>query len=348
MILNEFDRPRVLIVYDQAENLVILADMLKAAQVDIFVASSAKDALQRLEANSIDLVLLDVVMPDVDGYSVCETIKSNPKTKDVVVIFVSVLYGVEDKLKGFAKGADDYLFKPLIERELVARVSLHLHKIIVFKSLKRLLRRSYHELYNPLAVINTSLEMHDIKHGPSRYTDSIAAASKTLQLAYNDLYYSLNDAKREAGVVKIDLAKFVGERIDFFASLANIKNIAIDIVADDESYVWMREVDLLRVVDNSLSNAVKYAKMDTVILVRVVNSGDSVEFSCQNSGANIKNPNRVFEDGYREGFDQIGMGIGLEIVASICRAYGIAPNVASSNAITKFAYLLPKVFKGVE
>ncbi len=346
MILEELDRPKVLIVDDQPENLAIIADMLKDVRVELFVASSAKEALLRIEPNAIDLILLDVVMPEMDGYSLCETIKFNPKTKDVAVIFTSVLYGVEDKLKGFACGADDYLSKPMIREELVAKVSLHLHKIMVFKSLKQLLRRSYHELYNPLAIINTSLEMQEITYGLSRYMEAISAGSKTLQLVYDDLYYSLSETKKEGMVEKVDMAKFVGERVRFFASLAHVKKIAIEFVGEEESFVWMRKVDLLRVVDNTLSNAVKYAKSSTTIVIKVLSLKDSVELSCQNSGADIKNPNRIFEDGYRENFEQIGMGIGLEIVATICSAYKIVPKVTSFDSITKFTYLLPKVLKG--
>lgn len=346
MNLDENDRPKVLIVDNQPENLAILVEMLEDMKVDLFIASSGEEALQRLASNSIDLVLLDIIMPEMDGYAVCEAIKSHPKMSDILVIFVSVLSGVEDKLKGFSCGADDYISKPLIQQELVDRVSLHLHKRMIFKSLKRLLRRSYHELYNPLAIINTSLEMQKIKYGSSRYMDAIEVASKTLQLVYDDLYYSLSTTRQEEAIVKIDLAAFVQERINFFASLANTKNIAIDFSGEKENFVQMRKVDLLRVVDNTLSNAVKYAKMGTIIIVRVLNHEFSMEFTCQNSGSDIKNTDKIFEDGYRENFEQIGMGIGLEIVASICRAYKIEPQVSSENSITLFTYSIPKVFKG--
>ncbi len=346
-MLDENDGPKVLIVDDQPENLAILANMLKDIGVQIFVALSGEEALVSVEVNSIDLILLDIIMPDRDGYSVCKRIKSNLKTRDVVVIFVSVLYGVEDKLKGFSYEADDYISKPLIQQELVARILLHLHKRMILKSLKSLLRRSYHELYNPLAIINTSLEMQNIKHGNNRYMDAIAVASKTLQLVYDDLYYSLSSTKQEEELIQIDLGKFVHERINFMVSLANVKNIVIDFKGESKSFVKMRKVDLLRVIDNTLSNAVKYAKMDTIITMRVINHEKSVEFSCQNSGSVIKNPNKIFEDGYRENFEQIGMGIGLDIVASICRAYMIQPTVISKNSLTIFTYQIPKIYKDI-
>lgn len=346
MVLDENNRPRVLIVDDKPENLVILVDMLKGLDIELFVALSGEEALQRVEINAMDLILLDIVMPGMGGYNVCKTIKCNPKTRDIVVIFISVLFGVEDKLKGFSYGADDYISKPLIEQELVARVSLHLHKRMVYKSLKQLLRRSYHELYNPLAIINTSLEMQKIKHGNTRYMDAIAVASKTLQLVYDDLYYSLSTTKHEEEIIKIDLVKFVQERINFMISLANTKKIDIEFFGDKKSYVRMRQIDLMRVVDNTISNAIKYANMETTIIISVVDLQKSVELQCQNSGSVIKNPNKIFEDGYRENFEQIGMGIGLEIVASICRAYKIKSKVTSKNSITTFTYEIPKVFKG--
>lgn len=346
MNLDETNVPKVLIVDDQPENLAILAQMLEGMDIELFVALSGKEALERIEAFPIDLVLLDVIMPNMDGYAVCTAIKSNPKTKDIPVVFLSILYGVEDKLKGFACGADDYISKPLIHQELVARVLLHLQKRMRFQSLKLLLRRSYHELYNPLAIINTSLEMQDIKYGSSRYMDAIAVATKTLQLVYDDLYYSLSTTKHEEQIIYIELAKFVQERINFFASLVNTKNIAIDFNADEGSFVQMRHIDLLRIIDNTLSNAVKYAKMGTIILIRIIDYEDYMEFTCQNRGSIIKNPNKIFDDGYREDFEQIGMGIGLEIVASICRTYEIEPSVISEKNLTTFRYKIPKVLKG--
>jgi two-component system, sensor histidine kinase and response regulator len=346
MILDDNNIPKVLIVDDEPENLLILVDMLEDMGVELFVASNGEEALRIVEIQDFDLIVLDIIMPGIDGYTVCETIKKNPKTKDIPTVFISVLYSIEDKIKAFDCGADDYISKPFIQQELVARVQLHLNKSIIFKSIKQLLRKSYHELYNPLAVINTSLEMQNLKYGPTRYMDSIAVASKTLQLVYDDLYYSLNTKKKKENLVFIDLVQFVKDRVKFFAFLAKTKNITVDFSGDVGNFVQMRTVDLLRVIDNTLSNAIKYAKMGTTISIEIINNEESMLFICKNSGSIIKDTKKIFDSGYREDSTQIGMGIGLEIVASICHYYKIHTEVISKDAVTTFRYEIPKNFKG--
>lgn len=343
MVLLENDTPKVLLVDDKTQNVAVLVEMLKPLNLDLYIALSAKEVFQRIKSCDFDLILLDIVMPDTDGYEVCTRVKNNPKYKDTPIIFVSALGGTEDKIKGFSCGGDDYVTKPFLQEELVARVKLHLQKSILFKSLKQLLRKSYHELYNPLAIINTSVEMHNIKNGSNRYIDSITVASRTLQVVYDDLYYSLSSRTQHENVLSINLAQFVRKRIDYFSYLKKSKNITIDFKAKQISKIQMREADLLRIVDNTISNAVKYAKEGSVISVEVINTNDSVIFQSKNIGSTISNPNKIFKKGYREDFEQIGMGIGLEIVASICNIYNIKPGVVSEDGVTYFKYEIPKM-----
>jgi len=345
MVLIENDTTKVLIVDDKTENLAILVDMLKPLELELFVAISAKEVYERIKSHSFNLILLDIIMPDIDGYEVCKTLKNNPKYKDIPIIFISALCGAEDKIKGFSYGADDYITKPFIQKELVARIKLHLQRGMIFKSLKQLLRKSYHELYNPLAIINTSLEMQNIKYGSNKYIDSIITASRTLQVVYDDLYYSLSSRQEHSSVLSIDLSLFIQNRVDYFYYFKKSKDITIDFKGIDNSKVQMRETDLQRIVDNTLSNAIKYAKIGSTIYIEVTNTDDYIIFKSQNRGSTIKNPQRIFNKGYREDFEQIGMGIGLEIVASICNTYEIKPEVISKDEHTSFKYEIPKIIK---
>jgi len=345
MVLVENYVPRVLLVDDKSENIAILVDMLKPLNLELFVALNENEAFNRIESYDFDLILLDIMMPEVDGCEVCRRLKNNSKYKDIPFVFISALGGVEDKVKGFASGGDDYITKPLIQTEFIARVKLHLQKSLLFKSLKELLRKSYHELYNPLAIINTSLEMQTLKHGSNRYTDAITVASRTLQIVYDDLYYSLSSRQEQMSVLLIDLALFVQKRIEYFYYLKNSKNITIDFKVLTQNKVQMREADLQRIVDNTLSNAIKYAKESSIIYIDIIDDGENVIFQSKNSGNTIRNIDKIFKKAYREGFEQIGMGIGLEIVASICNTYKIKVEVASKNGIISFKYVIPKVMQ---
>jgi len=117
---------RILIVDDNYDTLSYLAALLTENQFKIFSASSGKQAIAIASAKNPDLVLLDVSMPDMSGFEVCKQIKSDPKTKDIPVIFITGKTATEDIVNGFQDGAVDYITKPYSKDELLARVSAHL------------------------------------------------------------------------------------------------------------------------------------------------------------------------------------------------------------------------------
>ena len=337
--------PNILIVDDKTDNLAILINILEPLNYEIVVATNAKEALQRINLYDFDLVLLDIIMPNIDGYEVCKIIKTNPKYKDIPIIFLTSLTGIDDRIKGFKSGGDDYITKPIIKDELLAKVKLHLQKGMLLKALKSLLRRSYHELYNPLAVINTSLEMQTIKYGNTKYTDSITIASRGLQTVYDDLYYSLSQKTHVEEVITIELSEFIKDRINYFYYLSNSKNIKLDFQNFQKSTIEIPEADLQRVIDNTLSNAIKYAKENSTVTIELINEDEYAIFKSHNIGSTIKYPKKIFQDGYRENYKQLGMGIGLEIVSFICKNHNIEPNVISQNGSTLFSYKIPKTVK---
>lgn len=344
MLSVENETPKILLVDEKPENIAILIHMLKPLNLEIFVALHAKEVFQQVELYDFDLILLGIVMPDVDGYEVCKELKNSSEHKEIPIIFISALNGVEDRIKGFSYGGDDYITKPFVQNELIARIKLHLQKSMMLKLLKQLLRKSYHELYNPLAIINTSLEMQSIKYGKTSYLDAITVASRTLQVVYDDLYYSLSPEHQHTAIISMNLRQFVQKRIDYFYYFKESRDITIDFEADENSDIQMRESDLQRIVDNTLSNAIKYAPEGSSIKIKILTDKEHVVFSSQNRGKTIKNPEKIFNKFYRENYEQTGMGIGLEIVAFICHAYNIFPEVTSKEGVTSFRYTIPKVF----
>ena len=336
------DKLKIFIVDNKRENLLLFIDILKPLDLDIYITQSANEALALSQKIEFDLILLDVMMPKIDGYEICERIKKMQKHKDTPIIFVSALGSVKERVKGFDKGGDDYIAKPFLQNELRARVKLHLQKSLVVKSLKHLLKRSYHELYNPLAIINTSLEMQTLKYGTNDYIDAITVASRTLQVVYDDLYYSLAVRYDDSKLNKIDLQTFVQERIEYFYYFKKSKNITIEYNFDRECCINMKEADIQRLVDNTISNAIKYAFPNSVVKIDVHTNEERVVFCTQNSGKEIVNLDKIFQKQFKEDFEQLGMGIGLEIVASICYNYNIDSTVVSQNGLTTFTYTIAK------
>ena len=116
----------ILIVDDTPENLRLLGDMLEACGYEVLVATSGQQALATAQASPPDIILLDILMPDLDGYQVCRLLKDDPQLKRIPVIFLSVLDMPEQKIRAFHEGAVDYITKPFQSEEVVARVATHL------------------------------------------------------------------------------------------------------------------------------------------------------------------------------------------------------------------------------
>ncbi len=338
MFEYESDKPKVLLVDDKIRNLVLICDILSPLDLEIYVARNGHEAIRRAEETDFDMILLDILMPDLDGYEVCRRIKSSARQKDLSILFMSALRTLEDKTRGFESGADDYLVKPFYEKEVLARVRLHLRKRSVIKHLRSLLKRSYHELYNPLSVIRTSAEMYGYHYPKNRYVDTMHAAAGSLQVIYEDLYYALGTTTTQPRRSLLDFAAFLRERIAFFDLQAEVKNILLHLDAQEGCFVEAFSSDLRRIVDNTISNAIKYADDGSQITV-VLSKKPQMTLSVTNRGNTIIDPVHIFSEGYREGYETTGMGIGLEIVASICRRLNIAARVDSSDRVTTFTYI---------
>src|SRR5688572_32537928 len=113
---------RVLVVDDIAANVRLLEAKLAAEYFEVMTASSGKEALALIEKQTPDIVLLDVMMPEMDGFEVCKRIKANPATAHIPVVMVTALTDSADRIKGLEAGADDFLSKPLNDTALMARV----------------------------------------------------------------------------------------------------------------------------------------------------------------------------------------------------------------------------------
>ena len=113
---------KILVVDDTARNVKLLADLLAVKGYGVVTAASGREALILVEAEQPDLILLDVVMPEMSGYEVCHKIRDNPATRMLPVVMVTALDPAEERVKGIDVGADDFLTKPINQGELLARV----------------------------------------------------------------------------------------------------------------------------------------------------------------------------------------------------------------------------------
>ena len=157
-------RPLLLIVDDVSNNLQVLGNFLRDEDYEISAAISGRQALAIAEDIHPDLILLDIMMPEMDGFETCRRLKSAESTKDIPIVFLSARTDAEDVVKGFALGAVDYVTKPFNRQELLARVATHLA-----------LRRSEEELRQTIRDKDKffSIIAHDLR-GPLGSFMSIA------------------------------------------------------------------------------------------------------------------------------------------------------------------------------
>ena len=127
----------ILIVDDTPDNLTVLRQMLTEHGYRVRPAPSGEIALKAVQADPPDLILLDILMPQMDGYEVCRELKADEKTQDIPIIFISALGEVEDKVKAFSEGGVDYITKPFKDEEVLARVNTHLTLHSIQTSLER-------------------------------------------------------------------------------------------------------------------------------------------------------------------------------------------------------------------
>ncbi len=116
----------ILIVDDTPTNLGVVADYLESCGFEIMMAQSGEKALKRVRYIRPDIILLDVMMPGMDGFETCRRLKADEASQDIPVIFMTALVNTEDKVKGFKVGAVDYVIKPLQQEEVLARITTHL------------------------------------------------------------------------------------------------------------------------------------------------------------------------------------------------------------------------------
>jgi two-component system, cell cycle response regulator len=122
ILLNKKSERKILIVDDIPENIELLEDYLSLESYTVIAASNGKDALQKITEEKPDLVLLDVMIPDMTGFEICKVIKNDPETQFTQVLMLTALSEPEDRIKGIEAGADDFLIKPVRKLELKTRV----------------------------------------------------------------------------------------------------------------------------------------------------------------------------------------------------------------------------------
>ena len=319
---------KILIVDDIEINREILRDRMIQLNVDFIEAGSGKEALSIIEDEHPDLILLDIMIPEMDGFEVCRILKDKPSTWHIPIIFLTALSDASEKIKAFELGAVDFISKPFDGSEVVARVKTHLKLSGMLQEMSQLFKHSFHEIFTPLSIIKTSLELQVMEHGSTDHLEDMKAASLSLQSIYEDMYYSIQKEVLDYHPQWIELEPFLMDRIKYFKPLMRTKSLTCRIESNVESpMMHISVVEAKRLFDNLLSNAIKYSDSEREIYISINQNRDKNEILVSNASAVIKDTSKFFTDLYRENQSVMGFGIGLGIVKQVCDKYKININV---------------------
>lgn len=301
---------KILIVDDVMSNVLLLKVLLTNEKFAIATASNGRQALEQVEKENPDLVLLDVMMPDMSGFEVAQHLKSNPNTADIPIIFLTALNSTADIVKGFQVGANDFISKPFNKEELIIRVthqiSLVAAKRLILSKTEELQRtiagrdKLYsviaHDLRSPMGSIKMVLNMLILnlpseKIGAEMY-ELLTMANQTTEDVFSLLDNLLKWIKSQIGKLNVvyqdvDLVEVTDGVIEIFSMVASLKKIRIREMKPEKMMV-NADIDMLKtVVRNLLSNAIKFSKENSEVLVKMEEVDGMAVVSVQDYGCGI-------------------------------------------------------------
>lgn len=301
---NSIANPIIMIVDDNIKNLELAVTLLQLYKYEIAVANSGKEAIEILNEVTPDLILLDIMMPEMDGYEVCKTIKSNPKYKNIPVLFLTAKSETEDIVKGFEAGGVDFIKKPFKQEELLIRIKNHLElkrasDIILSQNQEKnaLLSITAHDLKNPLQAILGLMDILERQHNnlsPDDFIEIVRAIKYSTKTAIHITKDLLDVHAFEEGKIFIKNSVFniydvINDIIDNYKFSASDKHINIHFNSDCSSYLINADKSKTeRIFDNLISNAIKFTNKNKNIWINI--------YSKHNTQSNLEQVITVIKD----------------------------------------------------
>jgi signal transduction histidine kinase len=327
--------------------------ILTRAGFTVIEAASGAEALRRANQDLPDLVLLDVKLPDINGFEVCRLLKEDPLTKMVLVLQTSASYiGIADKIRALDGGADNYLFEPIEPEELVANVKALLRLGRVERELREVDRRKdeflavlAHELRNPLAPIRNSVEL---LRQLAPYVSATQENARQTILRQTDHMVRLVDDLLDVSRITqgkitiheqpVELKAFINVAVEIAGPIVAGRRHTLSVRLPDHD-VWINgdSARLSQIVGNLLHNAAKFTPQGGELAVIAEQAGEMVSIHVQDNGIGIS------ADWTRAIFDlftqaehvsdrvQDGLGIGLSLVKTLVELHQGTVNVASGG-----------------
>jgi signal transduction histidine kinase len=285
--MNDFTENRkVLIVDDEPQNLQLVGEILRRSHIPFILAVNGLEAIKAAKAEQPALILLDVMMPKPNGFEVCTTLKALPETADIPIIFLSAAASSAELVSGFTAGAVDYIIKPFIREELLARVFTHLNLGSAQRKLNQqstakadLLARLAHDIKNPSGAISGLAEIltFGFSSGQAQHPAEVLSMLKLIKEsadAMTDMVNGILDEARSEAKVQTNTQTEAIAVYDVIQHLVNLNQVAaktkqceIMFHVEITPQIAISRRILIEIFDNLLSNAVKYSSTSATIHV---------------------------------------------------------------------------------
>ena len=361
---------KILIVEDVTSNVLLLKILLTNEKFQICTASNGHQCVEVARSEHPDLILLDVMMPELNGFDTAVILKKDPLTADIPIIFLTALNSPSDLVHGFQVGAHDFLTKPFNKEELIMRV-MHQISLVAAKryiieqneKLKRIISnrdKMYsviaHDLRSPMASIRMVLNLCVNVVTPDMVGEEIFGlldkanreSEETHDLLDNLLKWTKSQTGRlEVAYQNLELDDIVPGVVDIFTMIAEMKKIKLQYIPSEEHLKVRADNDMMKtVVRNFISNAIKFTPEGKGIEVYYKKSGEFAKISVRDHGVGIA-PERIdtlFHKGettYGTGGEE-GSGLGLQLCADFARKNGGDVMVESTlGEGSTFSFLVP-------
>jgi two-component system sensor histidine kinase/response regulator len=361
---------KILIVDDVVSNVLLLKILLTNEKFQVCTASNGNMCIELAKSEHPDLILLDVMMPDLNGFDTAVILKKDPETQEIPIIFLTALNNPSDLVKGFQVGANDFLTKPFNKEELVMRVMHQIQlvaaKRIIVKQNEELKRtisnrdKMYsviaHDLRSPMAsirmVLNLAVNVVSRDIVGDEIFELLDKANRESEETHDLLDNLLKWTKSQTGRLSVvyqdlDLDDIVPGVVDIFKVIAEMKKIDLKYLPADEKLIVHADNDMIKtIIRNFLSNAVKFTPEGKAIEVFYKREGDFARISVRDYGVGIS-PERVesiFHTGettYGTGGEE-GSGLGLQLCQDFARKNGGDAHVESTlGEGSTFSFTIP-------
>ena len=336
--------PNVLIVDDSPANLELLADMLEGRGFRVRPVASGERALQAAQSEPPDLVLLDINMPDMDGYEVCRRLKADATLKAVPVIFISAMDGVIDKVKAFNAGGVDHIAKPFHLEEVESRVRTHLtlraQKLEITRKnteLKTMLHIVCHDLANHFQVLSVSLEAieQDPQADFEMYLPLMKAALRN-GIDLTEMIRKMRSAEDKQMTLRaVPLEAALAESLLLMQARLSAKELSIILEVPSVNVLAEPCALVNSVFNNLLTNAIKFSHSGSPITIQATVEDDWVCVCFRDHGVGMpgdvlahlfdlsKSRNRLGTAG------ETGTGFGMPLMRRLVTQFGGRVEVTS-------------------